>query len=116
MASKLTTRRELKLASFLGTGLRALKIEASQLTATEAADYPATVRWAEAAYDAGFDGIEYMSHRCNSDRSFSFFGGRVTADDFSVSADYGRVFGIVGCDLDWLIDFCAPLHVDVLLL
>ncbi|CAN5248450.1 hypothetical protein BH09ACT6_BH09ACT6_26840 [soil metagenome] len=31
-------------------------------------------------------------------------------------ADYGRAFGIVGYDLEWLIDLCAPRHVDVLLL
>lgn len=112
LAVRLTPARELRLASFLGTGLRALKTEASQLTDTDPREYPSTVKWAEATHRAGFDGIAWMSKRCNSDQAYVLFGDRVI-DCLIIDPSYGRVFA-AGKDLDWLINFCAPLHVEVL--
>jgi hypothetical protein len=37
----------------------------------------------------------------------------VTEDDFEVVPGSGRIFA-VGPDRDWLIDFCAPMHIEVL--
>lgn len=108
-----TSRREIRLASFLGTGLRALRIEAHQLTDTPGESYPQTRKWADAAHRAGFEGIAWMSKRNNSDRAYMFFGDRVTANDFDVVPGSGRIFA-AGSDQDWLIDLCSPMHVDVM--
>lgn len=110
----LESQRDLRLASFLGTGLRALRVEPGQLTATPGEDsYPQTRKWAAAAHKAKFDGIVWMSRRNNSDRSYMFFGDRVNAEDFAVVPGSGRIFA-VGADQDWLIDLCSPMHVDVM--
>ena len=56
-----------------------------------------------------------MSRRCNSDRVYALFGDRVAEAGLEVKADYGRVFAL-GTDRNWLINFCAPLRVNVLVL
>jgi len=66
--------------------LRRLKVTAGELTSSPASSYDTTVRWAEAAHDAGF-----------------------TQDP-----SHARIFASPA-DQIWLIDRCAPLHVDVLL-
>ena len=109
----LEIKREVRLASFLGTDLRALKVGPEQLTTTPLDNYPQTRKWAEAAHAEGFDGIAWMSRQDNSDRAYMFFGDRVTEGDFEVVPGSGRIFA-VGPDLDWLTDFCAPLHIEVL--
>lgn len=113
-SSRLHTSRELRLASFLGMGLRALGVRAEQLTATAASAYGETVRWAAAAYEAGFDGIVYMSRQCNSDRSYVFFGDRC-ADAFEVDPGYRWDFGDRSSGQNTLITLCAPLGVEVFL-
>lgn len=114
VTSRLLLRRPVRLASLLGLGLRRLGVEARDVTGTDADRYAETVLWAEAAHKAGFEGVAYMSRRCNSDHAFAFFGDRVTENDFDIASDYGRAFAF-GSDRDWLIDFCAPLNVDVLI-
>lgn len=114
VGAKLTTTRRLKLASFHGDGLRTLKTRATQLTDTNASEYPQTVKWAEAAHAAGFDGIVWMSARRNTDRAYVLFGDRVAAGDLMVDASFAQVFA-AGQNLDWLINYCAPQHVQVLL-
>lgn len=109
----LEIKKDVRLASFLGTDLRALRVAPDQLTTTPGENYPQTRKWAEAAHAAGFDGIAWMSRQDNSDRAYMFFGDRVTEDDFEVVPGSGRLFA-VGPDQDWLIDLCAPMHVDVL--
>lgn len=109
----LEIKREVRLASFLGTDLRALKVAPDQLTTTSGENYPQTRKWAEAAYAAGFDGIAWMSRQDNSDRAYMFFGDRVTEADFEVVPASGRIFA-VGPDRDWLVDLCAPMHIEVL--
>jgi hypothetical protein len=106
------TTRELSLASFMGTGLRALKVDASDITATKADRYKETVAWAEAAHAAGFDGAVWMSSRCNTDRAYILFGDRVAGSDLEVDVSFGRAFGLEP-DRGWLSDFCAPLHIDI---
>ena len=113
LAAKLTVALDLRLASLMGTGLRTLRIEARDITDSDPTTYPETVRWAEAAHRAGFDGLAWMSKRCNTDRAYVLFGDRVTPDDLPISPDYARVFA-AGPDLDWLVDLCTPLHIEVL--
>lgn len=106
-------RRDLRLASFMGTGLRRLGVEADQLTDTEASRYARTVRWAEAAHAAGFEGVAWMSRKCNSECAYVLFGDRVETQDLEVSDEFAMLFES-GVGLDWLVDFCAPLHIDVM--
>lgn len=113
VAAAITPTRPLSLAAFHGMGLRRLGIESAQLTDAPAREYPRTVVWAEAAHQEGFDGVVWMSKRCNTDRAYVLFGDRVSTDDLHIETDYARVFA-VGEDLDWLIDFCATAKVDVL--
>lgn len=110
--NRMTVKRELNLASFMGPGLRALRVEARDLKDTPASRYGETVKWAEAAHAAGFDGAVWMSRRCNSDRAYVFFGDRISEPDLEIDAGFSRAFAFEG-DVDWLTDFCTPLHVEV---
>lgn len=114
VAARLLTRRTLNLASFMGTGLRALKVEARDLTDSDPTTYGDTVRWAAAAHAAGFDGAVWMSKRCNTDRAYVLFGDRVQPSDLEIDPGYGRVFA-QGPDRDWLVDLCGPMHIEVLI-
>lgn len=105
--------RDLKLAKFMGTGLRQLGLEHGQLTSTGRLDYPVTVQWAEAAHRAGFEGVIWMSHRCNTDEAIMLFGDRVAVSDLEIDAGYARYFGNP-TDQDWLVDMCTPLNIEVL--
>lgn len=112
------TTRELRLAKFNGVGLRRLGVDAPRLTASPPRTYRRTVAWAQAAHEVQVDGVQldgavWRSARCNSDRAYIVFGDRVHARDLRVATDYGRVF-TTGPDLDWLVDLCAYLNVDVL--
>ncbi|GAA1134272.1 RES family NAD+ phosphorylase [Arthrobacter flavus] len=105
---------ELRLASFLGTGLRTLGIGAVNLTDTTSSHYPRTVKWAEAAHAAGFDGVAWMSGRENSSKAYMFFGDRVSESDLEVSpGGVSRIFAS-GKDFDWLVDHCAVMKIDVM--
>lgn len=66
--------------------------EAYDVTDTDADAYCDTVRWAEAAYDAEFDGLVWMSRRCNTDQAYVFVGNRTEQADFELAGDYGRIF------------------------
>jgi hypothetical protein len=109
---RLTITRKLRLASLRGLGLRRLGVEARQLTDTPSSEYPRTVRWAEAAHRAGFDGLTWTSRLCNDARAVVLFGDRA-GDAVAQDPTFGRYFH-AGPGLDWLIDVCAPLRVDVL--
>lgn len=108
----IVTRRDLRLAKLSGLGLRRLGVEARELTDTDAADYPRTVRWAAAAHQAGFDGLSWTSHKCNDTRVVVLFGDRCH-DAVEQDDSFACVFQI-GVDLDWLIAICGPLNVDVM--
>ncbi|WP_342592822.1 RES family NAD+ phosphorylase [Paeniglutamicibacter kerguelensis] len=107
-----TTRRPLTLANFMGTGLRRLRLEHGQLTSTDSRHHGITVQWARAAHRAGFDGLIWMSHRCNTDQAIVLFGDRVRSGDLSLDPGYARIFSNP-TDRDWLVDMCTPLHVEV---
>lgn len=110
---KIHPTRDLKLAKFMGTGLRKLGVEHGQLTSTGRLDYPITAQWAQAAHRADFDGVIWMSHRCNTDEAIILFGDRVALSDLEIDSSYARYFGNPA-DQDWLVDICTPLNVEVL--
>lgn len=108
----LAVTRELHLASLRGLGLRRLMIDARDVTDTDASEYPRTVRWAQAAHAAGFDGLAWTSRKCNDARAVVLFGDRC-GDAVTQDVTFGRLFQS-GPGLDWLIATCDPLHIDVL--
>ncbi|ALE91631.1 hypothetical protein AOC05_03580 [Arthrobacter alpinus] len=101
--ARIRPTRELRLAKFKGTGLRTLKVEAKDTTATTAARYGETVHWAAAAHAAGLDGGVWMSHRCNTDRAYVLFGDRVDMADLVVDSHRPghRYAGLLGSDHQW---------------
>jgi RES domain len=110
---RLKVAQRLRLAVLHGTGLRRLKITAAELTASPASSYGTTVLWAEAAHDAGLDGLVWMSRQCNDTKAYVFFGDSC-AKAFTQDPAHARIFASPA-DQIWLIDRCAPLHVDVLM-
>jgi hypothetical protein len=111
--ARLEVARPVRVAILHGMGLRQLKASAADLTASDANTYGETVKWAQAAHDAELDGLVWMSRRCNDAKAYVFFGDRC-GDAFIQDSTFGRLFA-TGADQLWLIDLCAPLHVDVLL-
>jgi hypothetical protein len=111
--ARLQVARPVRVGILPGRGLRRLKVTAADLTASGAETYPETVKWAHAAHDAEFDGLVWMSRLCNDAKAYVFFGDRCH-DAFIQDSTFGRLFA-TGADQLWLIDLCAPLHVDVLL-
>jgi hypothetical protein len=109
---KIAVTRDLRLASLRGLGLRRLGVEARHVTDTDAGDYPRTVLWAEAAHDAGLDGLAWTSRTCNDTRAVVLFGDRCR-NALRQDSSFGRIFQS-GPGLDWLIETCSPLHVDVM--
>lgn len=110
---RLKVTQSLSVGVLHGTGLRRLKVTAAELTSSPASSYATTVRWAEAAYDAGLDGLVWMSRQCNDTKAYVFFGDR-SAQAFTQDPSHARIFASPA-DQIWLIDRCAPLHVDVLM-
>lgn len=112
MMSGLHTNRDLNLAKFMGTGLRALGTTHQALTSSDMRTYSQTVQWAEAAHRAGFDGAAWMSNRCNDTAAVVLFGDRVEADGLSADSSVARIFSRQ-TDRDWLTDMCFPLGIHV---
>ena len=110
---RLEVTQRLRVAILHGTGLRRLKVTAAELTSGPASSYASTVRWAEAAHDVGLDGLVWMSRQCNDTKAYVFFGDRC-AHAFVQDPTHARIFA-GPADQIWLIDRCAPLHVDVLM-
>ncbi|WP_343600518.1 RES family NAD+ phosphorylase [Mycobacterium sp.] len=113
---RLKLTRQLCVAVLHGTGLRRLRVRADDVTTSPASAYPATVRWAQAAHTVGLDGLVWMSRMCNDAKAYVFFGDRCGGDRqaFTQDHDHARIFASPA-DQMWLVDRCAPLHVDVLL-
>ena len=96
-----------------GMGLRRLKVSPQDVTSSPASTYPDTVHWAAAAHGIGVDGMVWMSRLCNNSKAHVFFGDKC-ADAFAQDPSHARIFASPA-DQIWLIDLCAPLHIDVLL-
>ena len=110
---RLVVQRDLRVAVLHGLGLRRLKVTADEVTASPASTYSTTVRWAEAAHGIGLDGVAWMSRKCNDTKAYVFFGDRC-GQAFTQDTTFARIFASPADQL-WLIDLCAPLHVDVLM-
>jgi hypothetical protein len=110
---RLEVTQSLRVGVLHGTGLRRLKVTAADLTSSPASSYATTVRWAEAAHGIGLDGLVWMSRQCNDAKAYVFFGDRC-AHAFAQDPSHARIFASPA-DQIWLIDRCAPLHVDVLM-
>ena len=110
---RLTVTRELRVGVLHGLGLRRLKVTADDITTSPASAYGTTVRWAQAAHAIGLDGLVWMSRKCNDAKAYVFFGDRCS-DAFAQDPTHARIFASPA-DQFWLIDLCAPLHVDVLM-
>lgn len=113
ICAPLAPTRDLRLVSLMGDGLRKLQTEAKFVTGAPASHYGCTVRWAEAAHTAGFDGLVWMSNRRNTDKAYVFFGDKVHAEDLTAVPGRGRIFA-AGLDFDWLADDLAETHVDIM--
>jgi hypothetical protein len=111
--ARLEVTSDLRLASLHGLGLKRLKVKPEDVTSSPASTYPTTVQWAEAAHGIGVDGMVWMSRLCNNTRSYVFFGDRC-GNAFTQDPSHARIFASPA-DQIWLIDFCAPLHIEVLL-
>ncbi|XKF78530.1 RES family NAD+ phosphorylase [Glutamicibacter arilaitensis] len=114
ICAPLTPTRNLRLVSLMGDGPRNLQTEAKLVTGTSSSQYGRTVRWAEAAHKAGFEGMVWMSNRRSSDRDYVFFGDRVIPGDLTALGDRGRIFA-AGPDFDWLGNYLAGLGIDIML-
>ncbi len=110
---RLKVTRRLRVAVLHGTGLRRLKVAATELTSSPASSYGSTVRWAQAAHAVGLDGLVWMSRQCNDTKAYVFFGDTCSGA-FTQDPGHARIFA-GPADQIWLIDRCAPLHVDVLM-
>lgn len=114
MCSRLIVRRELRLASLVGLGERALNIRAEEVCGTDAAFYPETVQWAEAAHAAGFDGLAYPSSKAIGREAHVLFGDRVSPSDLEVDAGYLWSFDDPDGE-DKLRALCRSINVTVLI-
>ena len=106
------TTRQLKLAKFMGTGLRALGTTHQALTSSDMRTYPQTVQWAKAAHRAGFEGVAWMSNRCNDSVAVALFGDRIASDALAADASVAKIFSRL-TDRNWLTDMCLPLGIRV---
>lgn len=109
----LKVTRDLRLATMHGIDLRRLKVGPEDVTSSPASTYPTTVKWADAAHGTGVEGMVWMSRLCNNAQAYVFFGDRC-ASAFAQDMSHARIFASPA-DQKWLIDHCAPLHIDVLL-
>ncbi|GAA2029165.1 hypothetical protein GCM10009720_06290 [Yaniella flava] len=112
MMAGLRTNRELSLAKFMGTGLRALGTTHQELTSSDMWTYTHTVQWAEAAHRAGFDGAAWMSNRCNDTVAVVLFGDRIEPDALSLDDSVAKIFSR-HIDRQWLTDMCFLLGIRV---
>ncbi len=83
--SLLRLRREVKLVELRGTGLRRLRLQRRELIETEADQYPRSVRWAAALYQAApqAGGLVWTSRLNDPAAVVVFFGDRVAEKDLS---------------------------------
>jgi hypothetical protein len=111
----LAVQRTLRLAKFMGDGLRRLGVTPQELTATTGDVYARTVLWAMAAHAEGFDGIAWMSARDNTATAYVLFGDRVAETDLVVASPGIGSFAPPAAGFGWLSAYCARVGVELLL-
>lgn len=83
LLSRITPRRDLRLAALYGHGLGRLGLARRDLIDSEAAHYAQTVAWAAALHAAplGLDGLEWVSRQHDSSRALMLFCDRLAPED-----------------------------------
>lgn len=114
VCATLAPTRNLRLAALMGDGLRAMGTEAKHVTGAMSSQYPRTVRWAEAAHGAGFDGLVWMSNRRKTDKAYVLFGDRVPSSELTALTTHARIYGEPQ-GFGWLVDYCSSVNVDILI-
>lgn len=112
MLAGLRPSRDLRLARFMGTGLRALGTTHQTVTSSDRRSYPDTVQWARAAHRSGFDGAAWMSNRCNDTVAVVLFGDRLAPGELAADPGVAMIFNRQE-DREWLSDMCQPLGIRV---
>ncbi|WP_189349642.1 RES family NAD+ phosphorylase [Zhihengliuella salsuginis] len=112
--SRLHPARGLRLASLTSEGLRRLRTRASDVTNTSPREYGATVKWAEAAFLAGYDGLAWVSDKHNESYAYVFFGRPGQGAAFIQDPGFARAFGVNPADDDWLVGYCEKLGISVI--
>lgn len=106
--------RDIEVASFHSAGLRRFDLYARDLTDTGRKAYPQTVRWAEAAWEAGAQGVSYMCRHFNSSKAICLFGDRVPADALRPRPGHpdARSFALPE-DAEWLARLALDMWVTI---
>lgn len=114
LLSQIATTRDLDLLALHGHGFRHIGATAEEITRTPPSRYAQTVPWAQSAYDAGLDGMCWMSRHHDTSAVYVLFA-RSDRDD-PVQEHTGtrppRAFAFLS-DLDWLTRLLAPLNVRI---
>ena len=112
--SLIEVTRDLSVVSFHSDGLRRLGLYPRDLTDTDMNEYPRTVRWAEAAWRFGADGVSYMSRHFNTSKALCLFGQRLgpTALRTLDKDTRARVFAVPD-DAEWLAEVAASIRVTL---
>lgn len=113
--TKLILKRDVRLAMFMGPGLRRLHVAPQNLTATDGDVYDRTALWAKAAHMAGFEGLAWMSARENTAQAYMFFGDRVAETDLEEVPGGLGSFARTGDGFRWLSAYCSLVKVELLL-
>lgn len=111
----LVLRRDVLLAKLMGPGLRRLGVEPQNITATNGDIYLQTVKWAQAAHVAGFEGLAWMSARENTSEAYVLFGDRLAETDLEETSDGLGSFDRPGSGFSWLSAYCSLVKVELLL-
>lgn len=114
--SALEVVRDLRLVALHGDGFRRIGTAADRITRTPSSAYTFTVQWAQAAHDAGYDGMVWMSRHFDTARSCVIFdpGDASPTVRAHPDPDLVRPFAFEA-HLDWLTTRLAPLNVHITL-
>lgn len=106
--------RGIEVASFHSAGLRRFHLYASDLTDTSREAYPHTVRWAEAAWKVGAQGVSYMCRHFNSSKALCLFGDRLPSGTLRPVPDHPetRSFTLPE-DGEWLARLALDMRVTI---
>lgn len=110
--SLITNTVPLRLLALHGHGFRRIGTSAEDVTRTVPWQYSKSVPWAVAAFEAGFDGITWMSRHHDTSQAYVFFERPEHMGVFQQHPDPAgvRIFAVPQ-DMDWLTRQLAPLNV-----
>lgn len=110
--SALEVRTDLRVAALHSAGLRRFGLYPADLTDTDMRSYTQTAAWAEAAYQAGLDGVSYMCRHHNSSMAVCLFDtGRRNAPVAALPHDPGVRFFRLPADTEYLAQLAWDIRV-----